>query len=96
MAAEHHGLLKNTLGNGAPDTSGHVVGFNARDHAGTDMIQQRQVHIKQRAGLHRQIAQTLARSLGQHHVEHGIAVAQMVVKGNRHAALQAAGTDGIG
>ena len=87
VAAENDGLFENTLRYCAGDLPVHIVGFNAGDHARFDMVDQRIMAVKQGACLQRQIFDAHGRDLGQHHVEHKVAVAQVVVEGDRHPVL---------
>ena len=59
------------------------------------MVNQRGVHIKQAARLNGEPLDAQGGGLCQHLVEHLIAVAQVVVEGQRHAVAQVAGLHGL-
>ena len=57
------------------------------------MLQHRQVHVEQRAGVDRQIADAHGADLLHDHVDDIVAVSQMVVKRDAHPVLQAGKAD---
>lgn len=90
---ELHGLVHDAPRNGAAQTCGHVIGQQSADRSVFDMLQHRQVHVEQRAGVDRQIADAHGADLLHDHVDDIVAVSQMVVKRDAHPVLQAGKAD---
>ena len=90
---ELHGLVHDAPRNGAAKSGGHIVGQQSADRSVFDMLQHRQVHVEQRAGVDRQIADAHGADLLHDHVDDIVAVSQMVVKRDAHPVLQAGKAD---
>ena len=70
------------------DRPDHVGGQNARHHAATDMSDQRRMDREQRTSGHGQVPQAQRGGLGQHQVQNGVAISQVVMERDGAAALQ--------
>ena len=89
MGAELHGLLHEAPGNLPAQSGGHVVRLQGGYHVVPDMVRQGLVGVKEGAGVDRQVLDAQVRDLLHDHVQHIVAVAQVVVEGDGHAVLQA-------
>ena len=89
MGAELNGLFQNTPADGTAYGGSDIVGGKAGHHTVLNMLQQRSVGVKHGAGIDIQISNAQLGNGVHHHVQHKVAVAQMVVEGNGHAVFQA-------
>ena len=93
VAAQHCGRPESARGDELAD--GAVDGSpDAGDDARFDMIDQMLVHAEKRRGKDGQVADAHFRAGVDHLIDHGVAVAQMMVEGDGHAAFQAGRGDG--
>ena len=60
-----------------------------------DMIQDGGVDVKNRTGVDGQLPDAQTGDFFENHIQHMVAVAQMVVKGDGHAVVQTGQTDGL-
>ncbi len=95
VAAEHHRLLHQPVGNLLGEFTAQTGGGNPGDDPVPDVFDQRGVDIG-KAG--RRQMQVLEAHLGQfvhHHIHNLVTAAEMVVEGDRHPVLEAAFDDGL-
>ena len=85
VGAELHGLLHEAPGNLPAQSGGHVVRLQGGYHVVPDMVRQGLVDVEEGAGVDGQVLDSQRRDLLHDHVQHVVAVAQVVVEGNRHA-----------
>ena len=95
VGAELHRPLQQPPGDLPAQAGGHVVGENPGDHVIADVVRQGLVGVKEGAGVHRQIPDAQIRDLLHDHVEHIVAVSQVVVEGHGHAVSQAGQRNGL-
>jgi len=96
VGAEFHGLFHIPFGDEAAERAGHVVGLQLAHHAAADVLRERGMHVKQGACVYREAFDPERGDLIHDHVEHMVPVAQVMVEGDGHAALEAAVADGFG
>ena len=95
MGPELNGIGHNTAGHDLTDAAGHVVGDEVCDHTVFHMLRQRDMDIEEGAGIDGQIPDAKLRDLLHHHIQHEVAVAQVMVEGHGHAVLQTGKTNGL-
>ena len=95
MGAELHRLFQNAFGDLGADAAAHVVGDEFGDHAVLDVVHEGQMAVEQRAGIDGDILVSHAGDLVHDHVEHIVAVSQMVVEGDAAAVLDACQLNGF-
>ena len=95
VGTELHRLFQNALGDGTTQGCRNIVGANTGDYTVCNMTLQRQVGVKQRAGIDGNLLNAQVCHLFHDHVQHKVTVAQMVVEGYGHAVLEACQLDGF-
>ena len=75
------------------DPCGDVVCLHLPHDVVFDVVQKRRVCVKQRTGIHGQIADAHGGDLIHDKIQHIVAVPEMVVEGDRHAVLQSGQRD---
>ena len=87
MGTELHRLFHNALADGTAHTGGNIVSGDTGDYMIFNMLQNRGMGIKQRACIHVDILNAQLSDLLHDHIQHEVAVTQMVMEGNGHAVL---------
>ena len=96
VGAEVHRLVHQALGDASAQSGGHVIRIDLAHHAAFDVLLQRGcVHVEDGACVQRQLPDAEVRDLLHHHVQRVVAVAQVMVEGHGHAALQSGELDGL-
>ena len=87
MGAELNGSLQNALGNGPANAGGHVVALDGGDDLVFDMLDDGHMGVKDGAGVHVQLVDAQSGDLLHDHIQHEVAVTQVMVEGNGHTVL---------
>ena len=95
MGAELHRLFQDAFGDLGTDAAAHVVGDDLGDHAVLDVVNKGQMAVEQRAGVDGNVLISHAGDLVHDHVQHIVAVSQMVVEGDAAAVLDACQLNGF-
>ena len=95
MGAELHRRRQYPVGNGPAHARRHIIALQVSDHAVFDVVHQRRMAVKQRAGVHIQIPDAGFGQRVQNHIQDEIAVAQMMMEGNPHARFDAGQGDDL-
>ena len=95
MGPEFHRVFHHALGNGLAHTGGNIVGGKTGDHVIFNVAQQGGMNVKQGAGVDLDVLDAQLRDLLQHHVQHIVAVAEMMMERNGHAVFQTGKFNGL-
>lgn len=89
MRAEDDGFGQDALAQLPANARCNVIRFQPSNNAVSDVVEHRLVAVKNRAGVHGQIFHAHLRGFVQNHVQHIVAVAQMMMERNGHTVPQA-------
>ena len=95
MGSENDWIVHYTLGNGSANLCAHIICTKAGNHAVSDVVNDRCMHVENGGRFDAQIPDAHFRCFFKHHVQYIVAVSQMMMEGNRHTALKAGLFDGF-
>ena len=73
----------------------YAMTVDVRDQAAFDVVDDGALHVEDGAGVDRQVFEAHRLQLGQHHVHHAVAVAQMVMERDAHPVFQPRAEDSV-